>query len=245
MVKGSSGALTAAVAGTDYLLPTGSAAGLTNFPTLNQNTSGTAGGLSSTLAVGSGGTGATTLTGYIKGTGTTAMTASTTIPGTDISGNITGNAANVTGIVAIANGGTGSATQNFVDLTTTQTAAGAKTWSGLGTFNSGISVSGKITTVAPASGTIAATDGASNACTFATGSNDIAGIVTTGNSNSTQLTITFASAYLSAPVAVVAPSNSSARGGGAFSVSTTTTSMTIRWNTNATNAGWNYIVLAK
>ncbi len=38
----------------------GSAASLTNFPTLNQNTSGTAAGLSSTLAIGSGGTGATT-----------------------------------------------------------------------------------------------------------------------------------------------------------------------------------------
>lgn len=35
----------------------------------------------------------------------------------------------VTGTLPIANGGTGSATQNFVDLTTTQTAAGAKTFS--------------------------------------------------------------------------------------------------------------------
>ncbi|MFA5999774.1 MAG: hypothetical protein WC783_02205, partial [Candidatus Paceibacterota bacterium] len=36
------------VAGTDYLTPTGSAALLTNFPTFNQNTTGTAGGLSGT-----------------------------------------------------------------------------------------------------------------------------------------------------------------------------------------------------
>jgi len=35
----------------------------------------------------------------------------------------------VSGILPIANGGTGSATQNFVDLTTTQTVAGAKTLS--------------------------------------------------------------------------------------------------------------------
>ena len=35
----------------------------------------------------------------------------------------------VTGIVPVANGGTGSATQNFVDLSTTQTVAGAKTFS--------------------------------------------------------------------------------------------------------------------
>jgi hypothetical protein len=40
-----------------------------------------------------------------------------------------GTAANVSGIVAIANGGTGSATQNFVDLITVQTVAGAKTFS--------------------------------------------------------------------------------------------------------------------
>ena len=43
--------------------------------------------------------------------------------------NTTGTAANVTGTVAIANGGTGSTTKNFVDLTTTQTIAGTKTFS--------------------------------------------------------------------------------------------------------------------
>lgn len=39
-----------------------------------------------TLPVGSGGTGAVTLTGYVKGAGTTALTASSTIPNTDITG---------------------------------------------------------------------------------------------------------------------------------------------------------------
>jgi hypothetical protein len=43
LVKGNgAGVMTAAVAGTDYLTPTGSAAGLTNFPTFNQNTTGNA-----------------------------------------------------------------------------------------------------------------------------------------------------------------------------------------------------------
>lgn len=42
--------------------------------------------LGGTLNVSNGGTGATTLTGYVKGTGTTPMTASTTIPNTDITG---------------------------------------------------------------------------------------------------------------------------------------------------------------
>jgi hypothetical protein len=39
-----------------------------------------------TLGVSNGGTGATTLTGYVKGAGTTPLTASSTIPNTDITG---------------------------------------------------------------------------------------------------------------------------------------------------------------
>lgn len=42
LLKGNGTAISAATAGTDYLTPTGSAAGLTSFPTLNQNTTGTA-----------------------------------------------------------------------------------------------------------------------------------------------------------------------------------------------------------
>ena len=42
--------------------------------------------LAGTLIVANGGTGATTLTGYVKGNGTSAMSASTTIPSTDITG---------------------------------------------------------------------------------------------------------------------------------------------------------------
>jgi hypothetical protein len=81
-----------------------------DVPTLNQNTTGTAANVTGVVAVANGGTGASTLTGYVKGAGTTAMTASATIPGADIAGNISGNAANVTGTVAIANGGTGQTT---------------------------------------------------------------------------------------------------------------------------------------
>ena len=44
-------------------------------------------------------------------------------------------ASSVTGILAVANGGTGSATQNFVDLSTAQTIAGAKTFSSDATVN--------------------------------------------------------------------------------------------------------------
>ena len=47
-----------------------------------------------------------------------------------------GNADALTGIVPVANGGTGSSTQNFVDLSTAQTVAGAKT------FGSDLTVNG-------------------------------------------------------------------------------------------------------
>jgi hypothetical protein len=59
--------------------------------TINRNLSILAGGVSSTgvLGVPNGGSGAITLTGYVKGNGISAFTAATTIPTTDLSGTIT------------------------------------------------------------------------------------------------------------------------------------------------------------
>jgi hypothetical protein len=67
------------------------------------------------------------------GTAVTTFSAGTTglTPNTATSGAVT-----LAGTLAVANGGTGSATQNFVDLTTTQTVAGAKTFSNAATFSS-------------------------------------------------------------------------------------------------------------
>lgn len=62
-----------------------------------------------TLPVAKGGTGAVTLTGYVKGNGTSAMTASATIPTSDLSGTVD-LATQVTGTLPVANGGTGAAT---------------------------------------------------------------------------------------------------------------------------------------
>ncbi len=56
----STGVPTIAQAGTDYLTPAGSAALLTNFPTLNQNTTGTASNVTGLVALTNGGTGAST-----------------------------------------------------------------------------------------------------------------------------------------------------------------------------------------
>jgi hypothetical protein len=64
-------------------------------------------------SVAGGGTAVTTFSG-----GTTGLT-----PSTATSGAVT-----LGGTLAVANGGTGSATKNFVDLTTTQTVGGAKTF---------------------------------------------------------------------------------------------------------------------
>ena len=141
VLKGNGTAISAAVAGTDYVIPSGSI-------------TGTAANVTGTVVVGNGGTGAITLTGLLKGNGTSAF--STATAGTDYvvpSGSITGTSANVTGLVAIVNGGTGSSTQNFVDLSNTQTSiGGAKTFtsaltsSGSSTLNATIFVDTTITT---------------------------------------------------------------------------------------------------
>jgi hypothetical protein len=62
LLKGNGTAISEAIVGTDYLTPTGSAASLTSFPTLNQNTTGTAAGLSITLTAVTGGTGQSSYT---------------------------------------------------------------------------------------------------------------------------------------------------------------------------------------
>ena len=60
IVKSDGTTISAATAGTDYLTPSGSAASLTSFPTLNQNTTGTAGNVTGVVSIANGGTGSAT-----------------------------------------------------------------------------------------------------------------------------------------------------------------------------------------
>ena len=100
--------------------------------TITGNISGTASNVTGTVAVANGGTGAITLTGYVKGAGTSVMTASATIPNTDITGlgtistqaassvAITGGTVNGTSI-----GATTPSTGVFTSSTATTTNYGA------------------------------------------------------------------------------------------------------------------------
>jgi hypothetical protein len=148
-------------------IPNTDITGLGTMSTQNANavaiSGGTISGLSAAIPVGSGGTGATALTGYVKGNGTSIMTASSTIPNTDITGlgtmstqgadsvAITGGTANGLTIGAVnpaagvfttlrfnstlsANGTTGTAGQVL-----TSNGASAPTWqsvAGVGTVTS-------------------------------------------------------------------------------------------------------------
>ena len=92
MKANGSGVVSAAVAGTDYLTPTGSAASLTNFPILNQNTTGNA----STA----------TLAGDITATSNTTLTSLANLATV---GTITSGTWSAT-TIAITKGGTGATT---------------------------------------------------------------------------------------------------------------------------------------
>jgi len=117
-----------------------------DIPTLNQNTTGTAGNVTGTVGVANGGTGATTLTGVLKGNGTGAFTAATAgtdyvVPGgalgTPSSGtltnctfptlnqNTTGSAATLTTARTLTIGASGQTFNGSANVTWTLTAIGA------------------------------------------------------------------------------------------------------------------------
>jgi len=96
-------------------------------------------GVTGTLPVGNGGTGATTLTGYVKASGTAAFTAVSTIPSTDISGlgtMSTQNANNVAITGGSVNGTTVGVTNPSSGAFTTLVASGAS----LTSVNAGVAL---------------------------------------------------------------------------------------------------------
>jgi hypothetical protein len=118
--------------------------------------------LGTPITVPNGGTGAATLTGYVKGNGTSAMTASATVPGSDVSGT-----------VAVANGGTGQTTYTDGQLLIGNTTGNTLTKATL-TAGSGVTI-----TNGSGSITIAATGG-SGTVTSVGGTGTVNGITLTG-----------------------------------------------------------------
>ncbi|SMF96083.1 hypothetical protein SAMN02949497_3466 [Methylomagnum ishizawai] len=133
-----------------------------------------------TVGVTNGGTGATSLTGYVKGNGSGAMTATTSISGSDVSGNISGNAANVTGTVAVTHGGTGA-----TSLTGYVKGNGSGAMTAAASIP-GSDVSGNISgNAANVTGTVAVTNGGTGANTAAGARSNLGlGNVATLNTNS-------------------------------------------------------------
>ena len=121
------------VIGTDVLAPNGSAASLTSFPTFNQNTTGTAAGLSATLAVTSGGTGQTSYTdGQLligNSTGNTLTKATLTAgSGISIAATGSGTVTSVTGTSPVnSSGGTTPAISLAASYGDTQNPYASKT----------------------------------------------------------------------------------------------------------------------
>ena len=125
-------------------LISGSYTGITGVGTLTAGTWN-----ASTIGVAYGGTGATTLTGYVKGSGTSAFTASSTIPNTDITGlgtmstqnanavSITGGSATLTTL--ITSGLTGYLYGNNASAVTASTTIPTSALSGnfVSTFSAG------------------------------------------------------------------------------------------------------------
>ena len=78
--------------------------------------------LTGTIPVANGGTGAATLTGYVKGNGTANMTAATTIPSTDVTGLGTMAAQNANNVAITGGTIAGVSVSGYVPTTTTITA---------------------------------------------------------------------------------------------------------------------------
>jgi len=89
--------------------------------------------LTGTIPVDNGGTGASTLTGYVKGNGTSAMTASATVPSTDITGLGTMSTQNANNVTITGGSISGTTVSGYIPTTEKAVANGVATLDGSGT----------------------------------------------------------------------------------------------------------------
>ena len=101
-----------------------------------------------TIPVENGGTGASTLTGYVKGNGTAAMTASATVPSTDITGLGTMSTQNANSVSITGGSISGTTVAGYVPTTTTITAGTGLTGGGDLSANRTLSISNTTVTAA-------------------------------------------------------------------------------------------------
>jgi hypothetical protein len=180
---------------------------LTNLTVTNPiagSITGDAGNVTGTVAVANGGTGATTLTGYVKGSGTSAMTASASIPVADVTGaaplaspTFTGTVGGITKSMVGLGNADNTADADKPVSTAAQTALNLKaplespTFTGspvLPTGTTGVTQSSgdnstKLATTAFVTSSLSA--GAPNATTAATGKVQLAGDLAGTNSSAT------------------------------------------------------------
>ena len=104
--------------------------------------------LTGTIPVENGGTGASTLTGYVKGNGTANMTASATVPSTDITGLGTMSAQNANSVNITGGSISGTTVAGYVPTTTTITAGTGLTGGGDLSANRTLSISNTTVTAA-------------------------------------------------------------------------------------------------
>jgi hypothetical protein len=128
--------------------------------------------VSGTLPVGNGGTGATSLTGYLVGNGTSAFTATATIPTSALSGTIS-LTTQVSGTLGAGNGGTGISSYTVGDILyasgTTTLSSLADVATGNALISGGVSNPpswGKIGLTTHVSGTLPVSNGGSGATTL-------------------------------------------------------------------------------